>query len=627
MPINIPDVLDRLCYRYPSPLVDAVTEHEPGRRIVAVKNVTVNEEFFQGHFPGAPLMPGVLMIETLAQVATILLTQASPDGAARARAYLRGVDNAKFRLQVVPGDRLRLEVTLGPRRSRLARAHARGVHRRRRSWPKPSSLMGAAARRRARRRARCDRRSERRSFTRTPTIGAGTVVGPHAVIGEHVRIGRDCRIGASSVVDGPTEIGDGNEIFPFASIGLIPQDLKFTASRRGSSIGDRNVFREFVTIHRGTAGGGGVTEIGDHNVFMAYAHIAHDCHVGNHTIFGNAATLGGHVTVEDYATISAFSGVHQFCRVGKHAFIGGFSVITKDALPFAKTVGNRARIYGLNTIGLVRRKFSSDSITKLRRAYRYLLHSNTSRALAQIERDPSLDMRRSAVRRRLHPDVEPRGRDCAGQAGGSRKRSRRSRLSDARSQLSSLAPDDRLSRSSLATELTELTAELRMHDRDGEVGRRRQLRRRRRPARRGSPPTVTVPEIAAVCARVVVRDHDLAGRPGPGADAQADADRGIRRKRRQRRGDRAAGGRGKRVDVPRHSTFRVPVNGGSVIVAGVVGWSGSSEWSAYRRCRRPPRPSRAHRAAAIPGIKRRMPSPSKILQTSLAAAGVPPSAP
>jgi UDP-N-acetylglucosamine acyltransferase len=131
--------------------------------------------------------------------------------------------------------------------------------------------------------------------------------------------------------------------------------------------------------------------VGDDNLFMAYAHVAHDCHVGNFTIFGNAATLGGHVTVEDFATISAFSGVHQFCRVGLHAFIGGFSVVTKDALPFAKTVGNRARIYGLNTIGLVRRKFSPDSIAKLRRAYRHLLHSNTSRALAQIEQDPTLE--------------------------------------------------------------------------------------------------------------------------------------------------------------------------------------------------------------------------------------------
>ena len=179
-------------------------------------------------------------------------------------------------------------------------------------------------------------------------------------------------------------------MFPFASIGLIPQDLKFKGEKTRLVIGHRNVFREFVTIHRGTAGGGSITEIGDHNVFMAYAHIAHDCHVGHHTIFGNAATLGGHVTVEDFAAVSAFSGVHQFCRVGRHAFIGGYSVVTKDALPFAKTVGNRARIYGLNTIGLERRKFSRETINKLRRAFHYLLHSNTSRALAQIDRDPSL---------------------------------------------------------------------------------------------------------------------------------------------------------------------------------------------------------------------------------------------
>jgi UDP-N-acetylglucosamine acyltransferase len=138
--------------------------------------------------------------------------------------------------------------------------------------------------------------------------------------------------------------------------------------------------------------GGGLTSIGDNNLFMAYAHVAHDCRIGNHTIFGNAATLGGHVWVENFATISAFSGVHQFCRVGEHAFIGGYSVVTKDALPYAKTVGNRARIYGLNTIGLIRRGFSEDTLSKLKRAYRYLLVSrlNTSRALREIEQDDSL---------------------------------------------------------------------------------------------------------------------------------------------------------------------------------------------------------------------------------------------
>ena len=386
MPINIPQAIERLCYRYPSPLVDAVTELEPERRIVAVKNVTVNEEFFQGHFPGAPLMPGVLMIETLAQVATVLLMNGS-DGARGARAYLRGVDHAKFRRQVVPGDRLRLEVTMGARRTSLARAHAvaylgdavvaEAELVMALSGPAPSRLAAASIHSTA-------------IVHPAAQIGAGTEIGPYVTIGEHVRIGRDCRIGASTVVDGWTEIGDGNQIFPMASIGLIPQDLKFGGEPTRLVIGDRNVIREFVTIHRGTAGGGGLTKIGDKNLFMAYAHIAHDCHVGNETIFANGATLAGHVLVEDFATVGAFSGVHQYCRVGRHAFIGGYSVVTKDALPFAKTVGNRARIYGVNTIGLVRRRFPQEAIAKLRRAYRYLLHSNTSRALALIERDPSL---------------------------------------------------------------------------------------------------------------------------------------------------------------------------------------------------------------------------------------------
>ena len=387
MPINIPEAIDRLCYRYPSALVDAVVEHEPGRRILAVKNVTVSEDFFQGHFPGTPLMPGVLMIETLAQVATLLLVDRG-DGRMSGAAYLRGVDNAKFRRQVVPGDRLHLEVSIASRRSTLARAHA--VASIGDAVVAEAELVMALVPDAA--------RGERRGVDIHPTaivhpaarIGEGTIVGPYVTIGEHVRIGRDNRIGASTVIDGWTEIGDGNEIFPMASIGLIPQDLKFGGEPTRLTIGARNVVREFVTIHRGTAGGGGITSIGDRNLFMAYAHVAHDCHVGSDTIFANGATLAGHVLVEDHATVGAFSGVHQYCRVGRHAFIGGYSVVTKDALPFAKTVGNRARIYGANTIGLTRRRFAPDAITKLRRAFRYLLHSNTSRALAQIERDPSL---------------------------------------------------------------------------------------------------------------------------------------------------------------------------------------------------------------------------------------------
>jgi UDP-N-acetylglucosamine acyltransferase len=383
--IDIPSALDRLCYRYPSLLVDAVLEFEPGRRVKAVKNVSVSEDFFQGHFPGEPLMPGVLMIETMAQVATLLL--ADPGGRV-SRTWLRGVDKAKFRSRVVPGDRLMIEITAGPRRAALARLNALatidGV-----LAAEAELVMGIEGVKEGAEAAAPDVHPTAIVHPNAK-IGAGTVIGPYVTVGEHVTIGRNCQIGASSVIDGLTDIGDDNHIFPMTSIGLVPQDLKFGGELTRVVIGDRNVVREFVTIHRGTKGGGGVTSIGNQNLLMAYTHIAHDCHVGNQTIFANGATLAGHVLVEDFASIGAFSGVHQFCRVGRYAFIGGYSVVTRDALPFVKTVGNRARIYGINTIGLIRRGFSQDSLTKLRRAYRYLLHSNTSRALAQIEQDPSL---------------------------------------------------------------------------------------------------------------------------------------------------------------------------------------------------------------------------------------------
>jgi UDP-N-acetylglucosamine acyltransferase len=375
--LSIAADVSRLSSRYPSLLVDDVAEHEPGQRIVAIKNVTVNEEFFQGHFPGAPLMPGVLMIESLTQVAALLM----PAG----RVSLRGVDNAKFRKQVVPGDRLKLEVTLDRRRGGLVRAKA------------SASVDGYMV-------AEADlilAVNENEAVidstahvAATARLGPGTVVGPYAVVGPDVVLGCKCRVGASAIIDGHTLVGDETEFYPFASIGLPPQDLKYKGEPTRLEIGRRNIFREFVTIHRGTAGGGGRTTIGDRNLFMAYVHVAHDCHVGSDTIFGPGATLGGHVLVDDYATVSAYSGVHQFCRVGRHAFIGGYSVVTKDALPFAKTVGARAlcRVYGLNTVGLMRRGFPNDTLAKLKRAYRYLLQSklNATQALEKIERDPSL---------------------------------------------------------------------------------------------------------------------------------------------------------------------------------------------------------------------------------------------
>jgi UDP-N-acetylglucosamine acyltransferase len=373
-------LLSRYFCRFPAVLIDVISEHQPGARLVAHKNVTVNEDFFQGHFPGTPLMPGVLMIEALTQVAATLLLDRE-HAPVPSRVALRGVDGAKFRRQVVPGDRLRLEVRMGRRRSRLARAHA---------WAYVGDQVVAEAELllAIEHGPSIDPSAH---VSATARIGEGTTVGPNCVIGPDVTIGRRCMIGASAVVDGWTEIADETHIYPMASIGLAPQDLKYKGERTRLRIGSRNIFREFVTINRGTAGGGGETTIGDDNLFMAYVHVAHDCHVGSHTIFGPHATLGGHVGVEDYANVSAGSAVHQFCRVGRYGFIGGYSVVTKDALPFAKTIGSRpARSFGVNTIGLSRRGFAPDTIEQLRRAYRYLLQLNTTRALLEIESDPSL---------------------------------------------------------------------------------------------------------------------------------------------------------------------------------------------------------------------------------------------
>jgi UDP-N-acetylglucosamine acyltransferase len=382
-----PEVLERFAHRFPSLLVDTIAEHEPGKRLVAFKNVTVNEEFFQGHFPNKPLMPAVLMIEALAQAATLLLLDpATPLGADDRDGLgvqLRGVDGAKFRRQVVPGDQLKLVVTLGATRGPLVKASALAqvagqtvVEAELLLAVQPIAHIDPAAK-----------------VSPTAMIGAGTVVGPFAVVGPHVRVGRNCKVGAASVIDGHTTIGDGNEIFPYASIGLAPQDLKYKGEPTRLEIGSGNIFREFVTIHRGTEGGGGVTTIGDRNLFMNYVHVAHDCHVGSQTIFGPHATLGGHVAIADFVNVSAGSAVHQFCRVGAYAFIGGYSVITKDALPYGRTVGSRpARVFGLNLIGLKRRGFEDGTLKKLRAAYRYLTQSklNTSQAIGRIEQDASL---------------------------------------------------------------------------------------------------------------------------------------------------------------------------------------------------------------------------------------------
>lgn len=216
-------------------------------------------------------------------------------------------------------------------------------------------------------------------------IDPDVVVGPYCIIGPDVRIASGTVLEAHVHIHRDTLVGRNCRFSSFCSVGGDPQDLKYRGEQTRLHIGERNVFREFVTLNRGTAAGGGATEIGDDNLFMAYSHVAHDSHVGNGIIMENAATLAGHVTVLDSATVGAFTAVHQFCRVGPHAFIGGFSVITRDALPYIKTVGdrNQARIYGINSIGLARKGIPAEAVEELKRLYRILFRSqmNTSDAL------------------------------------------------------------------------------------------------------------------------------------------------------------------------------------------------------------------------------------------------------
>ena len=206
-------------------------------------------------------------------------------------------------------------------------------------------------------------------------LGDGVSIGPFCAIGADVKIGAGCRLASHVVIEGPTELGPGNVVAPMASIGGSPQDLKFAGGSTRLVIGARNTIREFVTLNRGTEHGGGVTTIGDENLFMAYSHVGHDCRIGSRTIFANAATLAGHVEVGSDATVGAFSGVHQFCRVADFAFIGGYSVVTQDAMPWVLTVGNRAKAYGLNGIGLKRRGYSPATVEAIKHCYTRLFRS------------------------------------------------------------------------------------------------------------------------------------------------------------------------------------------------------------------------------------------------------------
>ncbi|MEW6571724.1 MAG: acyl-ACP--UDP-N-acetylglucosamine O-acyltransferase [Nitrospirota bacterium] len=220
-------------------------------------------------------------------------------------------------------------------------------------------------------------------------IEEDTYIGPFCTVGEGVRIRKGTRLISNVIIEGISEIGENCLIYPFTSIGLPPQDLKYKGERTGVKIGNNNSIREYITIHRGSVGGDGVTTIGDNNFLMAYVHIAHDCKIGNSVIMANLATLAGHVVVEDYAVISGVVAVHQFTRIGSYAMIGGFSGVGQDIPPYVMASGARAKLFGLNTIGLKRHGFSDSTINELKKAYKILFREKRTLkdAVKKIQED------------------------------------------------------------------------------------------------------------------------------------------------------------------------------------------------------------------------------------------------
>jgi UDP-N-acetylglucosamine acyltransferase len=385
------DIPRLLPHRYPFLLVDRVVEFAANERIVALKNVTANEPQFTGHFPERPIMPGVLICEALAQAGG-LLVQGSVDGGLSLEApggkggdrpflVLTSIENAKFRRQVVPGDQLRLDVTLVRQHRPLWRMRGVATVDGQVAAQAEFSAIEVGDGGAAPSAGESGRAAPVGGIHPTAVVAPGAEIGPgveidaYATVGPHVTLGRGTWVGSHASIDGHTVVGEENRIYPFAAVGSEPQDLKYRGEPGRLVMGDRNLVREFASISIGTEGGGMVTRIGDANLFMNYAHVGHDCQIGNHVHMVNGVALAGHILVEDHAIVSGLAAVAQFVRIGESAFIGGGSMVVMDVPPYCIANGDRAKLVGLNLVGLERRGFDAGRVGPLKRAYRLLFQS------------------------------------------------------------------------------------------------------------------------------------------------------------------------------------------------------------------------------------------------------------
>ncbi len=435
LPLGWDEITQILPHRYPMLLVDKVTELEPGHRCVGLKNVSSTEEFFQGHFPGHPVMPGVLILEAMAQVAGVLiLVSRNTPGAL---SYFAKVEKARFIQPVRPGDQLETEAILqvlrGPycqaqvigrvdgqivveadytfftttdsSAQAIVRTAAPGAISGSEKLEKPLEKPLEQPRETAVIAANGSLNGSHSSASNIhPTalvdkdarVAASAKIGPFCIVENGTSIGENTLLESHVVVKRGTSIGNGCKIFPHCVLGHDPQDMKYKGEESFLKIGDNNILREMVTIHRAT-GAGEATTLGHNNLLMAYVHIGHNCSIGSNTMISNSTGISGHVTIEDKSIIGGFVGIHQFVHIGKMAMVGGLSKVVQDVPPFCIADGRPAKIHGLNIRGLRRNGVESEQRNQIGTAFKLLYRSglNTSQALervhAEVPQSPTLD--------------------------------------------------------------------------------------------------------------------------------------------------------------------------------------------------------------------------------------------
>ena len=377
-------ILEMIPHRYPFLLVDRIIDKKDKKEIKTLKNVTINEPFFLGHFPEKPIMPGVLILESMAQSACLIILDLI-ENPENHLVYLSKVNNFRIYSNVIPGDQIII--------------NAKIVHEKLNSFKFESTchvndkLVAKAeflASMVERQESKISKIHHTNIISSSAKIGKNVEIGPYNVIEENVIIGDNVKIGNFNTISQFTEIGNDCHIVNNSSIGAIPQDKKFGGEDTKLIIGDRTIIREFVTLNRGTKATG-ETRIGEDVLIMTGVHVAHDCIIGNNVILVNLVALGGHVEIGDWAILGGASNAHQFCKIGKHAMVAANSKLVQDVPPFVLAGKHPVQYSGINSLGLSRRGFSEDEKANIKKAYRYLFRSdlNQSDALARVKEELS----------------------------------------------------------------------------------------------------------------------------------------------------------------------------------------------------------------------------------------------